>query len=86
MSNSIGHWNALFVTTMWTNIAASTASTTTATQRPGWRTGTARIGSGRPRPEPVTSLDIVDYCDTDGFTVGLSILPTCTPQFFRTFS
>ena len=37
-----------FVTTLWTSIAARTAMTTTATQRPGWRTGTALIASAVP--------------------------------------
>src|SRR5687767_4510932 len=40
------HWNTGFVTSMWTNIAASTAMTPAAIHRPGCRTGTARICSG----------------------------------------
>src|SRR3990170_3555811 len=52
--------NPSLVSTVLTNIAASTAITATASHRPGWRTGTALIGSGRPSfsiggDTPVTS-------------------------------
>src|SRR3954453_22202734 len=46
LSNMKDHWNTGLVTSMWTNIATSTAMTAVAIQRPGGRTGTARIGSG----------------------------------------
>ena len=37
-----------FVTNVWTSIATSTTMTATATHRPGWRSGTALIGSDFP--------------------------------------
>src|SRR3954471_9771024 len=40
-------WKFAFVTSMCTNIAVSSRITAIATHRPGWRTGTARMGSGR---------------------------------------
>ena len=46
LSTMKSHWNTGLVTSMWTNMAASTAMTAAAIQRPGWRTGTARICSG----------------------------------------
>src|SRR4051812_8617647 len=46
LSNMKPHWNTGFVTSMCTNISARTAMTAAATQRPGCRTGTARICSG----------------------------------------
>ncbi len=48
LRNMNRHWNASFVTSMCANIATSTAMTASAAQRPGWRTGTARMGSGPP--------------------------------------
>ena len=35
------HWNAVFVTSMCTNMADSSSTIALATQRPGWRTGIA---------------------------------------------
>src|SRR3954468_2246331 len=46
LSNMNPHWNTGFVISMCTNISARTAMITAATQRPGCRTGTARISSG----------------------------------------
>src|SRR3954468_14594298 len=40
-------WKFAFVTSMCTNIAVSSRITAIATHLPGWRTGTARMGSGR---------------------------------------
>ena len=42
------HWKFGFVRNEWTSIATSTTITTTATQRPGCRTGTALIGGAGP--------------------------------------
>src|SRR6266545_3521806 len=56
LSNMKRHWNALFVTSMWTNIADRIAMTTMATQRPGWRTGTAVTASGRARSAVFVSV------------------------------
>src|SRR5918996_4566377 len=46
LSSMKPHWNASFVTSMWTNIAARMARTTIVTQRPGCRTGTAVMAWG----------------------------------------
>src|SRR3954447_6495710 len=46
LSNMNPHWNTGFVSSMFTNIATSTAMTAAATHRPGCRTGTAWIRSG----------------------------------------
>src|SRR5918998_1633864 len=46
-SKTNGQSNAGLLTSRFTNIAASTASTAMATQRPGCRTGFARISPGR---------------------------------------
>src|SRR5690606_39366079 len=46
-SPTMCHRKLSLVSTVLTNIAASTASTATASHRPGWRTGTASIGFGR---------------------------------------
>src|SRR5215216_248988 len=51
------HWKASFVTSMWTNIAATMARTTIATQRPGCRTGTAVMASGCARSGVVVARD-----------------------------
>ncbi len=50
------HRNRSLVTSTCMNIAASTASTAIITQRPGCRTGTALIGSGRARSVCVGSV------------------------------
>ena len=47
---TVSHRNLGLVTTLLTSIATSTASTATATQRPGCRTGTALISSGGSLP------------------------------------
>src|SRR5689334_18080312 len=50
LSNMNPHWNTGFVSSMCTNMRASTAMTAAATRRPGCRCGTARIcwgGAGR---------------------------------------
>src|SRR4029453_179600 len=46
LSSMKPHWNASFVSSMWTNIATTMARITIATQRPGCRTGTAVMASG----------------------------------------
>ena len=46
LSTMKSHWNTGLVASMWMNMAASTAMTAVAIQRPGCRTGTARICSG----------------------------------------
>src|SRR5690349_5994759 len=66
------------------NIAARTASTAIATQRPGWRTGTALIGSGRTRTLWVCAL-MAPAQDTDGLTAGEVIAPASTPHLARIF-
>src|SRR5437764_14060931 len=50
------HSKCLLVTRKCTNIATSRASAAIAAQRPGRRTGTALIGSGRARSTVVTSV------------------------------
>src|SRR6476469_300014 len=46
LSNMKRHWNTSFVSSMCTNMAISSAMSPAAIQRPGCRTGTARISSG----------------------------------------
>src|SRR3954468_13133241 len=58
--NFQSNWS--FVSSTWANIAASTPITAMRTQRPGCRTGTALIGSGRARS--LTSRSVID--DSDG--------------------
>src|SRR4029453_16565686 len=56
LSNMKRHWNASLVTSMWTNMAATMARTTIATQRPGCRTGTAVMASGCARSAVFVSV------------------------------
>src|SRR5512132_3818640 len=56
LSSMKRHWNASLVTSMWTNIAATMARTTIATQRPGCRTGTAVMASGCARSAVFVSV------------------------------
>src|SRR5215213_9571178 len=59
LSNMKPHWNAGLVTSMWTNIATRTAMTTMATQRPGWRTGTALTVSGGTRSGVLVAVSVM---------------------------
>src|SRR5882757_996575 len=54
-----GQLNRGLVKIAFTNCAASTASTATDTQRPGWRTGTALIGAAPVGAEPTGGLGSV---------------------------
>ncbi len=66
---------------------ARKTTTTAATQRPGWRTGTARISSGR----PVAVSFSVAPSATDGqlmaaLTFGFLIPPSVMPHFLMIWS
>jgi hypothetical protein len=86
LSNMKPHWKAGLVTSMWTNIATRTAMTTMATQRPGWRTGTALRVSGGTRSGVLVAVSVMAPAPFDrrqGLTVGLSIAPASTPHLVR---
>src|SRR5262245_51178335 len=79
------HWNALLVTSRWTNMPTSKAMTAIATQRHGCRTGTALIASGRAR-SVVDCIVIQPACQEAGGltdTDEAGIAPAWTPQFVR---
>ncbi len=76
-----------FVTTEWTSATATTSTIAAATQRPGWRTGTARISSGR----PVCLGDLVTRAPTTAQLIaplifGFVIAPDWIPHFSRIFT
>ena len=81
LSTMNAHWKWSFVMSMCKNIETSTARTAIATQRPGCRTGTALIGSGRARSSVIScvAMPVARY----GFTADVLMPPASTPHRFR---
>ena len=75
MKPQSNHW---LVANMCANIAVSTARMATATHRHGWRTGTARIASGRARSDRRASLG-----HEAGLISGVVMAPFPTPHLSR---
>ncbi len=73
------HCQFSFVTTLLTAMATSTAMTTIAAQRPGWRTGTASSGAGR-----VSRSAGHGPAHDDDLISAVFTAPASTPHFFRT--